>query len=78
MKKHKISNTYDAMILASSQNDYPIEYKKYLKFIKKNALKALNVPVNNQNKLRALIMLVFPKFVPWIMELRRKKYNVEI
>ena len=53
-------------------------YRNYLKVIRRQELIALKVPVSKQNKIRALIMMICPRLIPWAMVMRRKKYNADV
>lgn len=72
------TDAYDLLIIARAKNKYPITYKKITKNIRKGFFYSLNLPVTIKDKTRALIMMVNPKIIPWLMELRRRKYNIKI
>lgn len=72
------SDVYDLMVLASVEDKYPEMYKKCLYVTRRNALSSIIVPTSLKEKLRAMIMLVYPKLIPKLMVLRRKKYNIDI
>ncbi len=72
------SDVYDVMVLADVQKKYPEMYRKCLKTVRKNALTAFKAPVSHHNRLRAVVMMLCPKMIPWMMLLRRKKYHAEI
>lgn len=68
------SDFYDMFVLSREEEKTPELYKKCLKTVKTDALIALNVPTNFKNKIRAVLMKVYPRLIPSLMELRRKKY----
>lgn len=68
------SDFYDMFVLSKEEEKTPELYEKCLKTVKTDALIALNVPTNFKNKIRAVLMKVYPRLIPSLMELRRKKY----
>lgn len=70
------SDFYDMFILADAKKDYPNVYNKCLNITKKNALVALSVPTTKQNKMRAIVMWIYPQVVPFIMKMREHRYKV--
>lgn len=71
------SDAYDVLVLANAEKQYPEFYIKCLKEVRKFGI-AFKVPISKQNKLRALVMGICPKAIPWAMRARRKKYRVEV
>ena len=37
-----------------------------------------DVPTSRQNKVRALVMMICPSFIPFLMKLRKLKYKVDV
>lgn len=73
------SDVFDIIVLANKENDYPNLYKKCRSEVRSlKALYALTVPVSNINRLRAMIMMLIPRAIPWLMIKRNKKYNVKV
>lgn len=72
------SDIYDVMILASAENDDPSFFKKIKKYTQFKAGIAFRVPVSLEQKIRALIFVFCPRFIPFLMLRRRKKYNINI
>lgn len=72
------SDIYDIMILSLANKIYPKMFKKCLSITRKQALFSLIVPTSNKQRIRAIIMLIYPKFIPKMMVWRRKKYNVDL
>ncbi|MDR0232185.1 MAG: glycosyltransferase [Dysgonamonadaceae bacterium] len=66
--------TYDMwhwMIVASSDKKYPEIHKKYLHTIKTKAYLSLFIPIKFREKLRAILLVIYPKLVVY----RRKKLS---
>lgn len=72
------SDFYDMCVLAGVQKEYPEMYKKCLKITKQYALSAWSVPTSKQNKVRATIMGICPKVIPFMMKVRKLKYHVNV
>ena len=72
------SDAYDILVLAKAEKQYPEFYKRCLQVIRKQAFSAFHVPTSKQNKLRAAIMAVYPRMIPWLMLKRRKRYHAEV
>ncbi len=72
------TDVYDAIVLAGAEEKCPDLYKKCLRVVRNNALSALRVPTSKRNKIRALIMMIFPRIIPWAMKQRRIKYDAEV
>lgn len=72
------SDVYDLMVLASVTDTYEEMYRKCLYTTRTKALQSLIVPTSMKQRIRAMIMLVYPRLIPKIMLWRRKKYNVNI
>ena len=72
------SDFYDMCVLAGVQEEYPEMYKKCLMVTKKDALSALCVPTTKMNKIRAIIMWIYPDIIPLLMKIRKLKYHVNV
>lgn len=72
------SDVFDSIVLANAQRENIELYKKVKHFVRWHALSAFKAPVSKQDRMRALIMMVYPKLIPFLMELRNKKHNVVI
>lgn len=72
------SDAYDLIVLSSSESDYPKLYRKCLQIVRKRAYYAFLVPSSFNNRLRALIMMFFPRLIPKIMILRRKIFHANL
>lgn len=69
------SDAYDSAFLSVEKDNQKIkEYKR--KIVKKGGI-AFKVPTSLKNKIRALVMIIYPELVPMILILRRKKYNIK-
>lgn len=72
------SDAYDLIVLSHSEKSCPELYERTRKIVKSEALFAFKAPVSCQDKVRALVMKVFPRAIPWAMLQRRKLHNVEV
>lgn len=72
------SDAYDLIVLSHSERACPELYERTRRIVKSEALFALKVPVSTQDKLRAVVMKVCPKVIPWAMLQRRKLHHVEV
>lgn len=69
------SDVYDAIVLANAQKKYPEMYKKCKKIVKSRYYYAFKAPVSTKDKIRAMIMGIYPEAIPWLLKKRNKKYN---
>lgn len=72
------SDFYDMFVLASVEKEYPEMYKKCLDVTRNDALCALHVPTSKMNKIRAVIMWIYPAAIPIAMRVRKLKYHVNV
>lgn len=72
------TDVYDLLILSSTEKEYPELYLQCLKIMKQYFLVPFKVPTTPRQRLRALILRVSPRTIPFLMRLRRLKYNVKI
>lgn len=72
------SDVYDVMVLAKAQNKYPKIFKKRKRIVRKLAFTAFSVPTSRKNKVRAMILMIFPEIIPWLMCVRKKKYSSKV
>lgn len=72
------SDVYDIMTLANVQNEYKEFYKRCLKITRTKWFYSLLVPTSLSQRVRSFIMCICPKFIPYLMMRRRKKYNAEV
>lgn len=72
------SDFYDLCVLARAQKEYPEMYRKCRKITKRDALSSLRVPTSKQNKVRAVIMWLWPEMIPLAMKFRKMKYHVNV
>lgn len=70
------SDFYDMCVLANAEKTYPELYQRCVKVTKEQALIAFRVPTSRQNKIRAVVMRVCPRMIPFAMQLRKKHYRV--
>lgn len=67
------SDVYDVMTLAGAEKEYPDNYKKCKHVVHTKALAAFHAPVGKQDRLRATVMMLFPRLIPWAMKYRARK-----
>lgn len=72
------SDVYDIMVLASAEDSYPQMYKECLSITRKKALNSFMVPTSFKERVRAMVMIIWPRLVPQLMIWRREKYNVNV
>ncbi|EQC89192.1 MULTISPECIES: glycosyltransferase family 2 protein [Lactococcus] len=72
------SDVFDVIMLAHASKKYPNLYKKSKSITRRKAYTAFLVPTSNNNKLRAFVMLVYPRLIPIAMQWRRKKFKAEV
>ena len=68
------SDAYDSIMLANAKDEHREMYNKCLKVVREQGYNALIVPVNKSQRMRAIIMMVCPSFIPYLLKLRKKKY----
>lgn len=71
------SDAYDLLIISKETNKYKDTYKKFQKIIRKGFYYSLFVPISGRDRLRAFVMMIFPKAIPWAMILRRRTHNIK-
>lgn len=72
------SDFYDMLVLAKAHKEYKDMYRRCLSVTKSDALSAFKVPTSNKNRVRALIMKVYPGLIPKVMVLRKYKYHINM
>lgn len=72
------SDVFDILVLSKNENNFPDLYKECLQIIRRDGAYSLKAPVSNMNRLRALIMVFFPKMIPWTMLKRNKIFKVQV
>lgn len=72
------SDAYDLVVLSRSQERYPEFYQKVLGVTRRQWTSAFKAPVSAKERIRALVMGIYPPAVPWAMLMRRKLHGVEV
>lgn len=72
------SDFYDMIVLAGAQKQYPEMYKKLKTVVRRDAMIALYVPISRQNKIRAILMWIWPDSIPIAMRMRAKRYRTPV
>lgn len=70
---HTHADMYNWMVLAKAKKEYPELYAKCYKKIRSYSLKAIFAPVNRKEKFRALVQLIHPRLLGYMVEFRRWK-----
>lgn len=72
------SDAYDLVVLSRSEDKCPDFYHRVLDVTRSQWKSALMVPVSAKDRLRAIVMGVCPRAIPWAMLQRRKLHRVEV
>lgn len=72
------SDAYDSIRLANAQNEHREMYIKCLRVVRRQGYCSLTVPINKAQRMRAIVMMVFPSLIPYLIKLRKKKYIGEV
>jgi hypothetical protein len=72
------SDAYDLVVLSHSEDQCPEFYRKVLDVTRHQWISALHVPISAQDRIRAIVMGICPRVVPWAMVQRRKWHHVEV
>lgn len=70
------TDVYDLIVIAQAEKKYPDTYNRVKKNIRRGFIYSLFRPVSMKNKLRAAVMMVCPKLIPYAMIKRRNKHNI--
>lgn len=68
------SDAYDSIVLADAQNSNHKMYEECRNIVRKNGFVALKVPVSKKDRMRALLMTIWPSAVPFLLKVRKRKY----
>lgn len=66
------SDAYDSIVLAGAKNNRL--YKECRNIVRRKGFVALKVSVSKKDKLRAVLMTIWPETIPMLMKIRKKKY----
>lgn len=72
------SDAYDLVVLSRSEDKCPDFYHKVLDVTRGQWKIALKVPISARDRLRAIVMGICPRAIPWAMLQRRKLHKVEV
>lgn len=72
------SDVYDLIILSKTEKRHVDIYKECMDIMKKGFFYSLKCSTSKKDKLRAFIMMIFPKIIPFAMILRKKKFNIKV
>jgi glycosyltransferase involved in cell wall biosynthesis len=72
------SDAYDLVVLSHSEKECPEFYRKVLGVTRSRWISAFRVPISAKDRIRAIVMGICPRAVPWAMIQRRKHHQVEV
>lgn len=73
-KWHTHCDVFNFMVMASVEKKYPEMYKKCLHIARTQALYSFQLPIRLREKVRAIIVMIYPRLIPKLMIARNKKY----
>ena len=68
------SDAYDSIVLAGAKDQYTQLYNSCRRVVRKNGGIALQVPISKRDRMRAIVMMIFPSVIPFMMKQRKRKY----
>lgn len=71
---HTHCDAFNFLVMASEDKKYPVEYKKWKKIVRTKAWYAFKVKIIPREKVRAIIMMICPRLMPWMINKRNMKY----
>lgn len=71
-------DVYSLLITSNSVSEYKAFYQNCKKIGKKYAYYAFITPTSKKEKIRAILMMFYPKALPKLVIARRKKYSVNV
>lgn len=71
---HTYCDTFNFMVMASAEKEYSNMYKKCLKILRQQAYYSFLLPIKFREKIRAIVIMIYPRFIPKLINLRNKKY----
>lgn len=71
---HTHCDAYNFLVMANEDKKYSAEYKKWKKIVKTKAGYSFKVKIIPREKVRAIIMMICPRLMPWMISKRNEKY----
>ena len=71
---HTYCDAFNFLVMAGDEKKYSKEYKAWKKIVRYKARYAFKVDIILREKIRAVIMMICPRVMPWLINLRNKKY----
>ena len=71
---HTHCDAFNFLVISGEYKTYREEYKEWKCVSQKNAKYAFFVDIQLKEKVRALLMLVCPRLIPWLINQRNKRY----
>lgn len=71
---HTHCDTFNFMVMARVEKEYPEMYKKCKEIARNDAIISFSLPIKFREKVRALIIILYPRMIPKLMILRNKRY----
>lgn len=73
---HTHCDALNLMLIANAKDKNMNLYRRCIKMARKGAITSLFVPIRFRERIRAMIMLICPKFMSTLMIIRRKKHGL--
>lgn len=74
---HTHCDVFNLLVISGTEKQYPDMYRKCLQIARKQLWYSFKVPIRFREKIRAIIILIYPRLIPKLMILRNKKYMKE-
>lgn len=74
---HTHCDVFNLLVIAGAEKQHPEMYKKCLHIAKKQAWYSFKLPIRFREKIRAIIVMIYPRLIPKLMIARNKRYMKE-
>lgn len=71
---HTHCDAFNFLVMAKEENKYQSFYKRWKEIVRTKAWYAFKVDIIPREKVRAIIMMVWPRMMPWLISKRNAKY----
>ena len=68
------SDAYDSIVIADAKKSNHEMYRDCRSVVRKEGFIALKVPASKKDKIRAVVMTIWPPAIPFMLKIRRRKY----
>ena len=72
---HTYCDTFNFMVMASAEKENIEMYKKCKKILRKSAWYSFLLPISFKEKIRAIVIMIYPRIIPILLDYRNKKYK---